>query len=427
MITNTPPSVSLDFIYVEPSVSRFRFPLYRYVIINFLFILHYSELSALSIVMINEKKEVTGFIAFSDHPDILGVHPSEWENWIRNSYQRYYLSRNTLFIHFMCCTDAVKDFFIEEAFIAVFLNDYYLQYIVLSVPMFCPEELITRYLTYKKRNIYKYLPRVKEGIGDYLLTALRADFCPKLKMRRAVEEDNDDLVDILDKKCPRLKRLYGEYYISEIIGRHPESTRQIIVADIQGRAVAVMCLNTDINYKKLQKIYELRPYHGLKTATPLEREQTRRSNVLLSDFGEPIMLGKWSPFDQASRIKRHRSSDAKVKTLRQNMKNSSRVNFQARAGSMEHIIARSQSEDFSEMGDLPSPSLSASLYSVVNLLDEDPFDYEIVNIDTTLILTETRSQELFRSAISLAGKSSFEANSSFTKSSKIEARSSLQE
>lgn len=55
------------------------------------------------------------------------------------NFRRYYLSRNTLFIHFMCCTDAVKDFFIEEAFIAVFLNDYYLQYIVLSVPMFCPD------------------------------------------------------------------------------------------------------------------------------------------------------------------------------------------------------------------------------------------------------------------------------------------------
>lgn len=46
------------------------------------------------------------------------------------------------------------------------------------------------------------------------------------------EEDNDDIVEILDKKCPRLKELYGEYYISEIIGRHPESNRKIIVADV---------------------------------------------------------------------------------------------------------------------------------------------------------------------------------------------------
>ncbi|CAH0625391.1 unnamed protein product [Chrysodeixis includens] len=378
--------------------------------------------------MIDENKEVTGFIAFSDHPDILGLHPSEWENWIRNLFQRFYLSRNTLFIHFMCCTDAVKDFFLEEAFIAVFLNDYYLQYIVLAVPLFCPDELITRFLTYKKRNIYKYLPKGKEGFGDYLLSALRADFCPKLKMRRAVEEDNDDLVEILDKKCPRLKQLYGEYYISEIIGRHPESTRKIIVADIQGRAVAVMCLNTDINYKKLQKIYELRPYHGLKTATALEKEHCKRSNALLSDFGEPIMLGKWSPFDEPSRFKCNPQRDfqTKSKTLTRNMKNSSRVNFQGQAGSMDHVIVRCQSEDFSEMCYMPSPSLSASLFSVVNLLDEDPFDYDIVNIDTALILNETRSQDMLKSTLSLVGKHSSDANDSFSKTHKLEERSSLQ-
>lgn len=46
------------------------------------------------------------------------------------------------------------------------------------------------------------------------------------------EEDNDDIVEILDKKCPRLKELYGEYYISEIIGRHPEFNRKVIVADV---------------------------------------------------------------------------------------------------------------------------------------------------------------------------------------------------
>lgn len=47
------------------------------------------------------------------------------------------------------------------------------------------------------------------------------------------EEDNDDIVEILDSKCPRLKKLYGSYYISEIIGRHPESNRKVIVPEVR--------------------------------------------------------------------------------------------------------------------------------------------------------------------------------------------------
>lgn len=46
-----------------------------------------------------------------------------------------------------------------------------------------------------------------------------------------------------------------------------------------------MGLSSNINYRKLQSIYYLRPYYGLKKATPLEKEQLKRSNILLSTFG----------------------------------------------------------------------------------------------------------------------------------------------
>lgn len=47
------------------------------------------------------------------------------------------------------------------------------------------------------------------------------------------EEDNDDLVEILNRKCPRFKELYGDYYISEIIGQRPNSQRKVIVAQVR--------------------------------------------------------------------------------------------------------------------------------------------------------------------------------------------------
>lgn len=47
------------------------------------------------------------------------------------------------------------------------------------------------------------------------------------------EEDNDDIVNLLAKNCPALQELYGDYYVSEIIGRHPEMNRKILVAEVR--------------------------------------------------------------------------------------------------------------------------------------------------------------------------------------------------
>nr|XP_034832777.1 cilia- and flagella-associated protein 61-like [Maniola hyperantus] len=350
------------------------------------------ELSTLAICMINEKKQVTGFMALCDHPNIVGVDPTDWEMWIRNMFQKYYLSRNTMFIHFMCCIDAATDTFLEEALVSVFRNDVYLLNIVIVVPRDCPADWTTRYKTFKKYKIYKFYPEM-EGSSDrslYIHTAMRSNFCPKLKIRRAVEEDNDDIVEMLGKNCPAIQELYGNYYISEIIGRHPEMGRKIIVADYQDQAVGVMCLSSKINYEMLQKTYELGPYHGLKKAIPIEKENYKRSNALLNTFGMPIMLGKWSPFKVISKDTFIKPDDepSKVKLSHKRTKGLSRVNFDHQAEPKErydNFFSNQTSEDYSEKELIsPVPSTLTS-QSLANLLDDDPFDYEIVNIDNKLL------------------------------------------
>ncbi|CAH2090284.1 unnamed protein product [Euphydryas editha] len=346
------------------------------------------EVSTLSICMINEKKDVIGFMALCDHPNIPGVDPSDWETWIRNMFQKYYLSRNTLFIHFMCCIDAVLDCFIEESFVSIFRNDVYLLNIVLVVPPDCPENCMFRYQTFKKHNIYKFKPKTNcdsDGLM-YLYTAMRSEFCPKLKIRRAVEEDNDDIVRILSKDCPRLQEIYGDYYISEIIGRHPEIDRKIVVADHRDEAVGVMCLNSDINYDNLQNTYELGPLRGLRKATAIEKEEYKRSNTLLNTFGEPIMIGKWSPFHEPHH-ETDEINDSKEKTSKKKIKSQSKVYFDHKSTmrqSFDHFYYNN-SEDYSEREiHSPTHSIGTNL-SVANLLDDDPFDYEIVNIDHRLL------------------------------------------
>lgn len=43
-------------------------------------------------------------------------------------------------------------------------------------------------------------------------------------------EDNDDLVDMLDKCAPKLRACYGDFYISEMVLQ--TSTRDIIVCEV---------------------------------------------------------------------------------------------------------------------------------------------------------------------------------------------------
>ncbi|CAG9583144.1 unnamed protein product [Danaus chrysippus] len=252
--------------------------------------------------MINDNKEVIGFMALSDHPNVPAVDPSDWEVWMRNLFQ---------------------------------------------------------------------------------------------------EEDNDDIVKLLGNNCPRLQDEYGDYYISEIIGCHPEMNRKIIVAEYQDHAVGVMCLNTEINYEMLQKTYDLTPFHGLRKSTPLEKEKYKRANMLLDIFGDPIMRGKWSPFrDNTNTV--HVDSKYKDKSSKRS-KSASKVNFDSEGmtkRSFEHFYYPNTSEDFSEK-EINSPSLSvATNPSIMNFfLDDDAFEYEIVNIDKTLLtIPEGLSCDLMRTS-----------------------------
>ncbi|RZB94437.1 hypothetical protein BDFB_012732, partial [Asbolus verrucosus] len=91
--------------------------------------------------------------------------------------------------------------------------------------------------------------------------AKRADFVAHYTIRRAVEEDNDDLVAIIPSI---VEETYGHYYISELLSNPEASDRQLIVAEHRGCAVGVLCLNEAVIYDLLNEEFELVPYNGLK-------------------------------------------------------------------------------------------------------------------------------------------------------------------
>lgn len=79
-----------------------------------------------------------------------------------------------------------------------------------------------------------------------------------------MEEDNDDLIPLIETHSKRLQAMYGNFYIAELLTRHKDSGRQIIVAEDRGVAVAVLILNQAVNYKVLNEEFELVPFNGLR-------------------------------------------------------------------------------------------------------------------------------------------------------------------
>lgn len=112
---------------------------------------------------------------------------------------------------------------------------------------------------------------------------VRPHFVTKYKLRRAVEEDNDDLVPLIHEYCPRFKELYGEFYIAEILTRHKGSGRQLIVAEHQEEAVAVLCLNSTVNFDLLNHQFELLPFYGLRKKDPRDVIEHPRFAAAASD------------------------------------------------------------------------------------------------------------------------------------------------
>lgn len=56
---------------------------------------------------------------------------------------------------------------------------------------------------------------------------MKKDFFNQYRIRKAVEEDNDDIVEIIHQHSSTFKKIYGEYFISELLTRVEGTTRHV--------------------------------------------------------------------------------------------------------------------------------------------------------------------------------------------------------
>nr|XP_023016211.1 cilia- and flagella-associated protein 61-like [Leptinotarsa decemlineata] len=213
----------------------------------------------------DEDGKLAGALILYPYPNIPAIPQWEWDHWIFNIYGLSETNnRNTLWIHLLLWDPAFYFVFLRPLLQHVFNIQNSMEYCILVIP---PGHQRTDFVCNLGNAV---LPKdyPKQKTCQYLYMFCRKDFMVKYKIRRAVEEDNDDLVPLIHTHSKKLKDCYGSYYIAEILTRHKDMGRQIIVAEYQGTAVSVLCLNSSVNYKVLNDEFELSPYNGFKKPHP---------------------------------------------------------------------------------------------------------------------------------------------------------------
>ncbi|XP_018339954.1 PREDICTED: cilia- and flagella-associated protein 61-like isoform X2 [Trachymyrmex septentrionalis] len=248
------------------------------------------ETSCLSVVQYNERRDVISGICLCNYPNIPSVSSDDWLTWLKTIYGiPTATERNTMFVHLLVWDELYSNEFLGELLAAVFDSSTDCQYVVLVIP----PRVEPVHLSVFEREMTKVLAKTagRDVALQFLYLTNEYRLRPKLKIRKVVEEDHDDVIAIMDdKEHAHLKELYGEYWISEIV-RHPSSRQLIIGENTNGSALGVMCLNTTIDIDLLNENFELMPYNGLKKSREndrtVEHNETMQSQFVHHVFPTP--------------------------------------------------------------------------------------------------------------------------------------------
>ncbi|XP_076759809.1 cilia- and flagella-associated protein 61 [Xylocopa sonorina] len=219
------------------------------------------EASCLSMVQCNEKREVVSGLCLCNYPNVPSVIPEEWPHWLRTLYRVENVTEsNAMFAHILLWDKRYTGRFFEDLLTGFFDVASYLLHVILVVP---PGIILADVFEQQMIRVPPRCTTDRYSVQSLYMTERHLKH-PRLRIRRAVEEDNDDVIPIIDAESTLLKEYYGEFYLSEMI-RHPDGCRQLIVSeDDDGVATGVMCLNSTVDVKTLNENFELGPYNGLR-------------------------------------------------------------------------------------------------------------------------------------------------------------------
>ena len=103
----------------------------------------------------------------------------------------------------------------------------------------------------------------------------------------AKQEDHDDLAEIFNKQSEVLTQQFGEFFIAELIAYQNEN-QKALVAQVGEKAVGLMSISKDIDYKLLAEGFELDQYDNLLSSEFMEAIKDRKDEIVLKQQYEDL-------------------------------------------------------------------------------------------------------------------------------------------
>lgn len=228
-----------------------------------------SENSVIAITVLDESgTEVIGFAAFGASPSSAklpaGAASDEWPTWLSGGYESVGLGpQNAVWLSFFSANSLYEQEVADNILNAVFSTMRSAEAVVYAlpalVPPFTPVAEPDVFVELKARGTGE----ADAGGGARVFACWSATYSPSLRVRTAKLEDHDDLVPVFNQQSQMLTQLYGDFFLAKVIGSQSRSN-QVLVAEVDGKAVGLMGLTSDIDTEILAKCFELAPYDNLQ-------------------------------------------------------------------------------------------------------------------------------------------------------------------
>ncbi|XP_050449649.1 cilia- and flagella-associated protein 61-like [Cataglyphis hispanica] len=269
-------------------------------------------------IQYNDRHDVVSGICLYNYPNIPSV-PHDWLTWLKTIYRIPTVTeRNTMFVHLLVWNERYLDEFLKELLAAIFDITTFCQHVILVVP---PRVTLASIF---EREMTKVSAKnnARNDAMQFLYLSNRQQLRPKLKIRKVVEEDYDDISTIIGGEDIYLRELYGDYYTSQMV-RYPDGCRQLIIGeDADGSMAGVMCLNSVIDINLLTENFELTPYNGLRKSDKNDKPPTDVAATDSNEFLRSSVPLSESQDDRQQRFDPSLNDDRSEIKLTQDKKNS---------------------------------------------------------------------------------------------------------
>lgn len=102
---------------------------------------------------------------------------------------------------------------------------------------------------------------------------------PFIEVRRAKQEDHDDLADVFNNQSETVTEAYGEYFLAELIAAQNQDNKAL-VAQVKDKAVGLMGLTNEVDTSLLHQCFELDQYDNLLKPDFMDAIRKRREYLV---------------------------------------------------------------------------------------------------------------------------------------------------